>query len=66
MKLLLSLIGLVLVLEGLPWAAFPAAMQGWMRQLAEASPVVVRLVGLAALVLGLSLCYLAQRSGLVP
>ncbi|HHB77168.1 MAG TPA: DUF2065 domain-containing protein, partial [Desulfobulbus sp.] len=35
MKLLVTLIGLVFVLEGLPYLVFPDAMQRWLRQLLE-------------------------------
>lgn len=65
MKMLIALIGLVLIFEGLPYAAFPEAMQKWLRQLSEAQPVVLRKVGWAAVALGLLLCYVAQRTGLV-
>ena len=64
MKLMLTLIGLVFVLEGLPYLAFPEAMQRWLKQILEMSPVQLRLVGLLAVGLGLLLCYLTQRTGL--
>jgi hypothetical protein len=64
MKTLITLIGLVLILEGLPYVAWPEAMQQWLRQLAEAEPDRLRTMGLTALGAGLLLCYVAQRSGL--
>jgi uncharacterized protein YjeT (DUF2065 family) len=64
MKLLLTLIGLVLVLEGLPYVASPEAMQRWLRQILEMEPRQLRRIGLVAMVLGFILCYLAQRSPL--
>jgi hypothetical protein len=64
-KFFVALIGLVLIFEGLPYAAFPEAMRNWLRQLAEARPVVLRRAGLAAVAVGLLLCYVAQRSGLL-
>lgn len=62
MKLLITLVGLILVLEGLPYVAFPEAMQRWMRQLVAARPGVLRAIGFAAVVLGLLLCYITQRT----
>ena len=65
MKMLIALIGLVLIFEGLPYAAFPKAMQNWLRQLSVVRPVVLRTIGCLAVALGLLLCYVAQRTGLV-
>ena len=64
MKLLISLIGLVLILEGLPYAAFPEAMQKWLRQLTELPPRVLRTIGFGAVACGLFLCFLTQRTNL--
>ena len=62
MELLISLIGLVLILEGLPYAAFPEAMQKWLRQVTALPPRVLRISGFGAVVCGLLLCYLTQRT----
>jgi len=64
MKLLITLIGIVLVLEGLPYAASPEAMQRWLRQIVEMEPPQVRRIGLVAMAVGFVLCYLAQKSSL--
>ena len=64
MKLLVTLIGLILVLEGLPYVASPESMQRWLRQILELHPVQLRRFGLFAMILGFFLCYLAQRSHL--
>jgi hypothetical protein len=64
-KTFIALIGLVLIFEGLPYAAFPEAMRNWLRQLAVVRPGLLRAVGLVAVALGLLLCYVAQRSGLL-
>lgn len=63
MKLFVALIGLILIFEGLPYAAFPEAMQDWLRQLTEMRPGLLRIVGWLAIAAGLLLCYLSQRSG---
>ncbi len=65
MKYLLSLIGVVLILESLPYVAFPEAMQNWLKQLAEMDPAVLRVLGLLALGAGLLLCYITQRTDLL-
>ena len=62
MKLLVSLLGLVLVLEGLPYAAFPESMQNWLRQITVMPPRVLRVLGFLAMGVGLLLCYLTQRT----
>ena len=64
MKTLITLIGLVLILEGLPYVASPEAMQRWLRQLAEMRPDNVRIMGVLAMATGLLLCFLAQKSGM--
>jgi hypothetical protein len=64
MKLLITLIGLVLVLEGLPYVASPEAMQRWLRQIVELPPQQLRRIGLVAMAVGFLLCYLAQKSSL--
>lgn len=64
MKLLITLIGLVLVLEGLPYVASPESMQRWLRQILEMEPAHLRRIGAVAMVVGFALCFLAQRSAL--
>ena len=65
MKLLVSLLGVVLVLEGLPYAVFPVPMQKWLRQMTLMPPRVLRVVGILAIAAGFLLCYLAQRTALL-
>ena len=66
MKFFLTLIGLILILEGLPYVAFPEAMQNWMRQLIATRPGVLRGIGLVAMACGLLLCYITQRTDWIP
>ncbi|OGQ94452.1 MAG: hypothetical protein A2521_14925 [Deltaproteobacteria bacterium RIFOXYD12_FULL_57_12] len=63
MKLLLTLIGVVFILEGLPYLTFPETMQKWLQQLMEMRPGQLRLMGLLVVGAGLLLCYLTQRAG---
>ena len=58
MKLLLCLLGLVLVVEGLPYFAFPDKMKSWMRKLLEIPDSHLRAMGFAAMCLGLVMAYL--------
>jgi uncharacterized protein YjeT (DUF2065 family) len=64
MKLLITLIGVVLILEGLPYAAFPEATRKWLRQLIAMRTGQLRLLGFVALGCGLLLCYVTQRTSL--
>jgi len=64
-KTFIALIGLVLIFEGLPYLAFPEAMQKWLKQLTEARPAVLRVIGGTAVLAGLLLCYVARRTGLL-
>ncbi len=65
MKMLITLIGLVLILEGLPYVASPEAMQRWLKQLAEMRPDTLRIIGVFAMAAGFILCFVAQKSGLL-
>ena len=64
MKLLLTLIGLIFILEGLPYLTFPEAMQRWLQQLMEMKPAQLRMVGLLAVGVGLLICYITLRTSL--
>ena len=61
----ITLIGLVLILEGLPYVASPDAMQRCLKQLTEISPDTLRIIGIFAMAAGFFLCFLAQKSGLL-
>jgi len=65
MKTLITLIGLVLIFEGLPYVAAPEAMQRWLKQLTEMPPSKLKGNGLLAMVIGFFLCYIGQQSGLL-
>lgn len=65
MKLLVTLIGLILVLEGLPYVAAPEAMQRWLRQLLELEPAQLRMMGIIAMIAGFIILLFARRSGLL-
>lgn len=62
MKIFVLLIGLILVLEGLPYAAAPLAMQEWLKKLSEMPPGQLRVMGFGAIIAGLVLCYIVQKT----
>ena len=66
MKLFLLLIGMVLVIEGLPYVAAPEAMQKWLRQLIEIPPSQLRIIGLIAMGSGFAILFLTRGAGVLP
>lgn len=66
MKLLILLVGLVLILEGLPYVAAPQAMQEWLKKLSTTSPGQLRSMGLVAMAIGLSIVFIVQKTDLFP
>jgi uncharacterized protein YjeT (DUF2065 family) len=62
MKTLFLLIGLILVLEGLPYVAAPEAMQEWLKKLSSIHPGQLRAVGLGAMIIGLLICFVVQKT----
>lgn len=62
MKMLALLIGLVLVLEGLPYVAAPEAMQNWLKKLSDISPGQLRTMGLFAMIIGTVIIFVVQRT----
>ena len=64
MKLFLLVIGMVLILEGIPYFAAPDMMKDWLTKLSEMESRYLRKFGLFAMIIGLVLCYVAQRSHL--
>ncbi len=57
MKLLLCLIGLVLIVEGLPYFAFPDKMKKWIAVMQDLPNAHLRAMGFAAMAVGLLLAY---------
>jgi uncharacterized protein YjeT (DUF2065 family) len=61
MKSLFCLLGLVLVVEGLPYFAFPTKMKKWMLTLQDIPDSYLRLMGFTAMGLGLLIAYLFRE-----
>lgn len=64
MELLFTLIGLVMILEGLPYLVAPESMQRWLRQILLMPPRQIRQIGGVAMAAGFLLCYIAQKTSL--
>ncbi len=57
MKFLFCLLGLVLIVEGLPYFAFPDKMKKWMSKVQEIPDAYLRVVGFLAMAMGLLFAY---------
>ncbi len=66
MKLFVTVLGLIFVLEAIPYVLFPEGMQRWLARISQMPAGALRGTGLFALALGLLLCYLTQRTALFP
>ena len=64
MKLLILLVGLILILEGIPYVAAPEAMQEWLKKLSEIDPSQLRSFGIVAMIVGFSICFVVQKTPL--
>lgn len=61
MEFFLCVLGMVLVVEGLPYFAFPEKMKALMHRMQEQDDTTLRIVGGTLLVLGLLIVFLARR-----
>lgn len=61
MDYFLCVVGMVLFIEGFPYAAFPAKMKKWIEKMLEIPPGALRPMGLALMIAGLFLVYLGRR-----
>ncbi len=64
MKLFVTVIGLIMVFEGLPYFAFPEKMKLFLTQLLEMPSESLRKLGFFLMIIGLFLCYIAQRTSI--
>jgi len=62
MKLLILVFAMVLVVEGLPYAAAPEKMREWLLKLSEVPASTLRAVGLMSLGTGLVICWVVQKT----
>ncbi len=59
-KYLLCVLGLVFILEGLPYFAFPHRIKTWLNQIIQVPEVNLRVLGFAAMAFGLVLVYFGR------
>ena len=61
MDYFLCVIGMVMVVEGVPYFAAPDRMKAWMARIMELAPETLRRFGLAMMLVGLLLVYIGRR-----
>lgn len=61
MEFFLCVVGMVMVVEGLPYFAFPEKMKGWIAKVMEMPESTLRRVGLGLMVAGIFLVYLGKQ-----
>jgi hypothetical protein len=57
----ICLIGMVMIVEGLPYFAFPEKIKQWLVKLIETPDASLRRMGLALMVVGLLLIWVGRR-----
>jgi uncharacterized protein YjeT (DUF2065 family) len=60
MKYFLCVIGMVMIVEGLPYFAFPENMKSWIQKLLVMPGGTLRKFGLVMMVIGLALVYMGR------
>lgn len=61
LKLIIIALGLMFIIEGIPYFAFPHVVKRFMLEVLKLPDRVLRIFGFVALVLGLLLIYLGSR-----
>jgi uncharacterized protein YjeT (DUF2065 family) len=61
MDYFLCVIGMVMIIEGVPYFAAPDQMKRWMAKIKEMAPGSLRRFGLVMMVTGLFMVYIGRR-----
>lgn len=61
MKFFLCVIGMVMIIEGLPYFAYPEKMKFWIKKIAATPQGSLRRFGLALMLLGLVFVYFGRH-----
>ncbi|MEJ2662329.1 MAG: DUF2065 domain-containing protein [Desulfobacteraceae bacterium] len=61
MRYFLCVIGMVMIVEGLPYFAFPEKMRAWLLKILETPDHTLRRVGMVMMAAGLVLVYLGRN-----
>lgn len=60
MKFFLCVIGMVMIIEGLPYFAVPEKMKSWIQKISEIPEDALRRFGFVLMLIGLGLVYLGR------
>jgi len=61
MEYFLSVLGMVMIVEGLPYFAVPSKIKVWVQKMVELPDASLRIMGLCLMIAGLGLVYLGRR-----
>jgi uncharacterized protein YjeT (DUF2065 family) len=61
MEFFLCVIGMVMVVEGIPYFAFPIKMKAWVEKVLEMPENTLRRIGLVLMISGMFLVYLGKK-----
>jgi uncharacterized protein YjeT (DUF2065 family) len=61
LEFLLCVIGMVMILEGIPYFAFPEKMKSWIQQITEMPDRTLRWMGFVLMVTGYALVYMGKN-----
>jgi len=61
MDFFLCVLGMVMIVEGLPYFAFPESTKSWVRKIIEIPVVSLRKIGFILMIVGLLLVYIGKR-----
>jgi len=61
MKFFLCVIGMVMIIEGIPYFVFPEKMKSWVRKVLEIPEGSLRRFGFVLMLIGLWLVYMGRR-----
>jgi uncharacterized protein YjeT (DUF2065 family) len=61
MKFFLCVLGVAMIIEGIPYFAFPAKMKEWMRRVDELPENVLQTLGVVIMLIGILLVVLGRR-----
>ncbi len=60
MEFFLCVLGMVMIVEGLPYFAAPGKMKAWITKMAEISDSGLRVTGFVLMIVGLVLVYMGR------
>jgi uncharacterized protein YjeT (DUF2065 family) len=61
MKFILCVVGMVMIIEGLPYFAFPEKMKFWIQKILVTPEGALRRLGLVLMSIGMLLVYVGRR-----